>query len=129
MPGNDVTLRATYTTNAPSPGPGPAPIMPPKIKALSLQHPAVAPAGADGQRALAIGQSTLVSVLYDGQPQTDYTLEWTPSLTTANWQPLTVIYREVLGDTTDGRRQVLLSAEIPENQPQGFFRVHPPVSP
>ncbi len=125
MPGRDITLRATYTTNAPSPGPSPTP-MRPRIASMALQHPAPAVAGAGGMQPLGLTLSSVVSILYEGHPQTDYVLEWTPSLGMADWQPLPIAYREVLGDTADGQRQVLLSAEIPANQPQGFFRMRTP---
>jgi hypothetical protein len=127
MPTNDVVLRATYTTNAPS-IPPPSPFASARITGLTVQ-----PSVRQGFQAYGTAPSSTppagqVVIEFDGLPQTDYALEWTPSLTgqDAVWQPLTIAYREVLGDTADGRRRVRLYADIPGNAPQGFFRILTP---
>jgi len=128
MPFRDIVLRATYTTNAPTLPPGPSPVQPQaRITALAMKapSPAMAIQGAASPAAAPAGASLVL--MFEGLPQTDYVLEWTPALgADANWQRLTVVYREVLGDTADGRRQIRLTAAIPPDVPQGFFRMRNP---
>jgi len=136
MPSYDVFLRATYTTNVPpaSPTPPATPAPQTRITALSVL-PASAQLGVQSSGAAlspaAPSESATVVLQFEGASQTDYALEWATSLSgsEATWQPLTVIYREVLGDQPNGTRLVRLYAQIPADAPQGFFRLKGPSSP
>ena len=126
MPRYDVSVWATYTTNAPPSSPAPLPLT--HITSLAVL-PAAPPQNSSSTVFALTPPTATVVLVFEGQPFTDYALEWTPSLMTAagaTWQPLKVLYREVLGDTAEGYRKVRLTAEIPSDAPQGFFRMCTP---
>ena len=127
MPRYDAFLLATYTTNAPSPAPTPVSIAAQtRITGLAIQ-----PAIASVKPALwnqALGADALANQVvleFEGSAQTSYDLTWSPDLTSpvSQWQPLTVRYREVLGDSPNGLRMIRLYVEIPASAPRGFFRI------
>ena len=123
IPPTDITLRARFV--AISVTPAPAANAKATIMALSIS-PSVTPTLKTVTSSTAsVGT---VSLLFEGDVQTNYAIEWTPSLDTdnASWQPLSVIYRKIEGPISDGRSQIRLNAEIPANVPQGFFRVKAP---
>jgi hypothetical protein len=128
MPAYDVTAKATYTTNAPA---GPMPPEPglsqTRITGLAFQpSTSVTPLGLQTLSRAATGGSVVLQ--FEGLPQTDYVLEWTPVLgaSEALWLPIPVTYREVLGDAPNGLRLIRLYTEIPSDVARGFFRVRAP---
>jgi hypothetical protein len=124
MPSFDVSLTATFTTNAPSPSPSPSTVQ------SRITGFAMVPAGsaAAGGAALSVALPSMSVVLsFDGAVQTDYEVLFSPALMGPDclWQALPVTYSEVLGDTADGKRQLRVTAEAPAEAAQGFFRIQP----
>jgi len=124
MPGHDFMLSAAYTNVVASPAP---PITKQsKITTLSVTPAAASGAAPSGGYAtLALAPTSLVDLTFEGSSQADYTLYWSPALVgpACNWTPVPASYREVLGDTEDGRRIFRITAEIPADTPTAFFRV------
>ncbi len=127
MPPYDVSLTATYTTNAPSPSPQPtSPAAQSRITSFALVP--TTPALAAGAAALAAAlPSMTVQLAFEGAVQTDYEVCFSPALAGPEcvWQTLPVTYSEALGDTPDGRRLLRVYVEPPAGLPQGFFRLQP----
>ena len=128
MPAKDISLTATYVDEPAAPPPGGSGALPgigpaSTITALRLQPEALPSAGALQSMSEPLGALCVID--FTGVPQTDYQLEWTPALAgpTALWQPLTVTYREILGDTEEGERHVRIHARVPSGATQGFFRL------
>jgi len=66
-----------------------------------------------------VGSTRAVSVSWNALPQTSYTVEYTTSLTTPNWQPLTSYTNVVVksGAIT------ILDTNLPVGQTQRFYRL------
>ena len=126
MPERDVKLGALFVLASTLPTP-PASAQA-RVTALSITPAALASRSVSSAAGDAAATGGSVALMVEGYLQIEYTLEWTPSLTgsAAGWQTLPVVYREILGTTLDGRRQILLRAAIPAQAKQGFFRVKTP---
>ena len=127
MPASDISLTATYvdvvTTSPSGSTSGLLAASAATITSLQIETDSTAQV-----RSLTEPDGALVTLEFSGTAQTDYQLEWTPSLSGAesSWQQLTILYREVLSDTSDENRQIKLYARTPSATPQGFFRLKSP---
>jgi uncharacterized repeat protein (TIGR02543 family) len=122
MPEGDIALTATYV-DAPLPPSGSGLRAASTITSLRLT-----PGSPDALTRSLTGetqtQPTVLTLDFTGAPQTEYLLEWIPSLSGDGvWQSLPIAYRQVLGDTEDGQRAIRLFATLPADTPQAFFRL------
>ncbi|MEI7901035.1 MAG: hypothetical protein WCK89_12355, partial [bacterium] len=130
MPGYDIVLTATFTTNAPAPNPKLPSSAPARITGLAVQpaQQSVLPAHpAPGIQTFGAEALALQVVLdFEGFSQTDYAITWSPDLASplGLWQPLDIQYCKVLGDSANGLRLIRLYVEIPASSPCGFFRIY-----
>ncbi len=123
LPAFDFSMIATYTNIIVSPSP--AGTKQSKITSLSVQ-PQAAAAPASGYSTLAeAAPAGWVELTFEGTSDADYALVWSPALVgpACQWQTVPASYREVLGETADGKRIFRISAEVPSDTPTGFFRV------
>jgi hypothetical protein len=123
LPGHDFTMTPIYTNLVVSP----SPVVPKqsKITNLSVQPPALAAAEAKPGAFASAPASGWVTLTFEGAPDSDYAIVWSPALVGPEcvWQPVPASYREVLGDTEDGKRLFRISAEVQAAGPACFFRV------
>jgi hypothetical protein len=114
MPGYDIALTATYSTNAPSAStnaPSPSAAL---ITGLAIQ-----------QLTNSLPPTIQVVLDFEGSSQTAYEVLWDTDLASpfSLWHPLDIRYCEVFGDTPAGLRLLRFYGEIPAPSTNGFFRI------